>query len=313
MSTPRRAAPHPDGPPPEVYDELAYLYDGTLEGLFSAIFASYERHEDPTDVLAARDLQVRLGQHAVFIDTDLGHAERVRAGFRHACGPRALSYAKRAALSDEPGAATAVYRYVRHGMTLNARRNCASCARRGRCDGARNPAGRPGAAPCPKVRGSLMSDLSHPVVGPVFGLARSVSTEQEHLLQFIRFEHLEGGLWYARCNPKANVVPLVMDHFASRFNTQPFIIYDEVHHMAGVYEGRGWTLARTDADSPELSLPDRAADEATMQRAWRRFYHAVSVESRYNPELRRHLMPKRFWRNLTEMQEEPPGLARTGS
>ena len=61
---------------------------------------------------------------------------------------------------------------------------------------------------------------------------------------------------------------------------------------------------------PEPMLPDRAADEATMQHAWRRFYRAVSVESRYNPELRQRLMPKRFWRNLTEMQEELPALAR---
>ncbi len=26
---------------PEIYDEVAYCYDGTLEGLLSAIFASY--------------------------------------------------------------------------------------------------------------------------------------------------------------------------------------------------------------------------------------------------------------------------------
>lgn len=155
----------------------------------------------------------------------------------------------------------------------------------------------------------MTSDLSHPAVQPVFKLARTVFVEQEHLLQFTRFEHLEGGLWFARCNPKANALPLVMDHFAGRFNTQPFLIYDEAHHLAGVYEGRGWSLVRTEG-LPEPTLPDRAADEATMQHAWRRFYHAVSVESRYNPELRQRLMPKRFWRNLTEMQEELPALAR---
>ena len=44
-----------------------------------------------------------------------------------------------------------------------------------------------------------------------------------------------------------------------------------------------------------------------MQRAWKRFYRAVAVESRYNPELRRQFMPKRLWKNITEMQEDAPG------
>ncbi len=310
----RRATPSAKGPIPgtgavELYDELAYKFDGSLEGLFSAVFASYARHEDPSDILSGEAAQVRLGQHVVEIDTHPGHAERVRTGFRQACGPKALAYATRAALSDEAGAATAVYRYIRHGMDLNVQRSCTRCRRRSRCAGAANPTGRVGGAHCPRVRGAMTSDLSHPAVQPVFKLARTVFVEQEHLLQFTRFEHLEGGLWFARCNPKANALPLVMDHFAGRFNTQPFLIYDEAHHLAGVYEGRGWSLVRTEG-LPEPMLPDRAADEATMQHAWRRFYRAVSVESRYNPELRQRLMPKRFWRNLTEMQEELPALAR---
>lgn len=131
--------------------------------------------------------------------------------------------------------------------------------------------------------------------------------------QFIRFEHLrdeDSDFWFARCNPKSSVVPLVMDHFVERFNVQPFIIYDENHGMAGVYEGQRWYLVRTGED-PTLHLPDKAADEVPMQQAWKRFYRAVAVESRYNPELRRHFMPKRLWKNLTEMQEDLPGLCRT--
>ena len=44
-----------------------------------------------------------------------------------------------------------------------------------------------------------------------------------------------------------------------------------------------------------------------MQQAWKRFYDTGAVEARYNPELRRQFMPKRFWKNITEMQEDLPG------
>ena len=79
-----------------------------------------------------------------------------------------------------------------------------------------------------------------------------------------------------------------MDWFSGRFNTQPFIIFDENHGMAGVYEGRDWYLVRTD----EVNLPDKASDEKLMQAAWKRFYDTVAIEARYNPELRRQFMPQ---------------------
>ena len=43
-------APATPSPPPDIYDEVAYAYDGSLEGLLSAVFAAYERHEHPTDI-----------------------------------------------------------------------------------------------------------------------------------------------------------------------------------------------------------------------------------------------------------------------
>ena len=151
----------------------------------------------------------------------------------------------------------------------------------------------------------MKSDITNPSIEPVYKLARYTSNERHRMLQFIRFESLEGGLWFARCNPKASVVPLVMDHFAARLNIQPFIIYDEMHHMAGVYDGNDWQLVKTDKEG-HLQLPDRSPDEATFRHAWKTFYDTVAVESRYNPELRRSFMPKRLWKNLTEMQDELP-------
>lgn len=43
-----------------------------------------------------------------------------------------------------------------------------------------------------------------------------------------------------------------------------------------------------------------------MADAWKRFYDAVSIKDRYNPELQRSFMPKRLWGNITEMQERIP-------
>ncbi|WP_172135455.1 TIGR03915 family putative DNA repair protein [Adlercreutzia sp. ZJ473] len=292
---------------PEVYDEVAYVYDGTLEGLLSAIFAAYANHEDPSDVVREGVMQPRLAQRLARIETDVSHADRVRRGLCRACGHQAFGAVKKAALSAREDAGTAAYRFVRYAMDSQKKRDCARCRKRATCSGAQ------GRGPCPRQRGRALSDVTHPAVEPLFRIARAVDQECEHMRQFIRFEHLrsdEADVWFARCNPRDSVVPLVMGHFVERFSIQPFIIYDENHHLAGVFDGSTWYLVRTDDPATSLlELPGHAADEAAMQQAWKRFYRTVAVESRYNPELRRHFMPKRFWRNLTEMQEDPQALA----
>lgn len=293
---------------PEVFDEVAYVHDGTLEGLLSAIFAAYANHEDPTDVVCADVLQPRLSQRLFSVETNVAHAERVRRGLCKACGYQAFNAVRKASLSARADAGTAAYRFVRYAMDSQKTRDCARCRKRSSCAGAT------GSGNCPKQRGRALSDITHPAVRPIFEIARSVDQECEHMRQFIRFEHLQDegtSVWFARCNPRDSVIPLIMGHFIERFNVQPFIIYDENHHLAGVYEGHTWYLVRTEGE--KLNLPDASIEEAAMQQAWQRFYQVVAVESRYNPELRQHFMPKRFWRNLTEMQPEAPALTRCKS
>lgn len=251
-------------------ENVVYVFDGTVEGLLTAVFQTYALHEKPQDISREGLLQPRLDQSVRFVETDAALAERVRAGVCKRAGRRAWEAMFYASLADDPQAPMTVYRFVRYVMTRPAHANRA-----------------------------VMDDLSNPIVGPVAKLSRYVLNERHHMQQFLRFEHFENDIWFAKCNPKANVVPLLMDWFSGRFNTQRFIIYDEVHHVAGIYDGADWILAEAD----EMHLPEHAAEEKLMQQAWKGFYSAVSISARYHPELRRHFMPKRFWRNIIEVRD----------
>ena len=236
--------------PEEPLAEVAYCHDGSLEGLLSAVFEAYARREDPQDIARADVLQPRLGQTVRVIETNEEHAVRVRRGIRRACGDAAYDAVKHASLSDHPDAGTIVYRFIRYAMAQNRPHDCSGCKRRGSCGGACGKFACTG-----KARRSVLGDLAHPAVEPLHRLARSVMNERHRMLQFLRFEHLENGVWFARCNPAASVIPLLMDWFSGRFNTQPFIIFDEAHNIAGVYEGRDWYLVQTEnVDLPDLSL-----------------------------------------------------------
>jgi len=116
-------------------------------------------------------------------------------------------------------------------------------------------------------------------------------------MQFARFARMDNGVYYAKVNPKHNVLPLIMDHFAKRFNVQPFVIYDEVAEVVGLYDMKQWRLQYVEDFQP----PDCADDDRRYQKLWKAFYDSVAIEERVNHKQRRNFMPMRFWSNLTEM------------
>lgn len=254
---------------PEPDDGYAFIYDGTLEGLLCAVFETYQRKVVPSDIATENELQLRLAQKPLVIPTSPAIASRVRRGIMRTCGGSTYDAVRIASLSDEPNKGAIICTFVRYAMA---------------------------------ERGNVLGQLAHPCVEPLVRLHRFVMNERHYLMQFLRFREMQGGVWFATCNPKANVVPILMDWFAARFNTQPFIIFDETHNLAGVSKQGAWTLVESDT----LTLPKETADETLMADAWKRFYDAVAIHDRYNPELRRSFMPKRFWKNITEMQENIP-------
>jgi len=252
-------------------ENVAYLYDGTLEGLLSAVFLAYERHEQPEDIVTEHSYEPRLGQSAIWCETDYERAKRVRLGVVREAGEHVFNAIMRASVTDNPRKGVAVYRLIRYIMDAHSGRN---------------------------KHLNVLADLANPVVADVMAFNRHVLNEAENMRQFIRFSHLENGVWFARCNPNASVVPLVMGYFAERFNIQPFIIYDENHHIAGIYDGSDWSLVADDV----VDIPSRTAQDAYMEQLWKTFYDAMAIDARYNPELRCHFMPVRLWKNLPEMK-----------
>ena len=267
----------------DIIDEVAYVYDGTLEGLLNAVFEAYALREHPSDVAPEGILQPRLAQRIHSVVADAGRAERVRRGVVERCGERTFFRIVRAAASSDADAGSAVYRFIRYAMDVH------------------------------RGKGRAISNIAHPAVSRLFELDRSVCNECEKMRQFARFEHLAGDgvqVWFAKVNPRDAVVPLVLGHFVERFSIQPFIIFDEVHDMAGVWDGERRYLVRTGGADLLGSLPQRSAAEVAMQDAWRTFYRAVAIDARYNPELRRQFMPMRFWKNITELRDGEPALRR---
>lgn len=249
--------------------QIIYLYDGTLEGMLTSIFEAFSRKELPVDIVQDTNLQQSMLCSYIPIATDLVLAQRVQQGIVGKLGESQYENVKRVFLSDAPTKGGVLLRYLIYTMRQG----------RGGC-----------------------AHLAHPAVNDFEELLDQVDKEAHYMLQFVRFAQLDNGVFFSRIEPKASVVPLIMGHFAARFNIQPFIIYDARHDLSGVFDTKKWWLV--DARSIQVPANSRAEDE--FQSLWQTFFDTIAIEERRNPTCQRSFMPKRFWGNMCE--QIPPQL-----
>lgn len=240
-----------------------FVYDDSFEGLLTAVFESYAYRPPPVGIVGQQHQQ-ELGVRYVSIDTDQAKADRVIAGIRRTIGGDAYERVWTGYLSAKPDKGTIICRYIRLGMQVGAK---------------------------------LRLHLTDPRVAAMNELAQRVGRESSQLIEFVRFSRMEGGVYYAEITPEHDVLPLMMPFFIDRFNAQPFLIHDTGRHVAAVYDTQSWYLTSTEG----MTVPDYAEDERRYRQLWKRFYDTIAIKERLNPSLPRQHMPKKFWRNITEL------------
>ena len=246
---------------------MIYLYDGTYDGFLSAIFEAFRRHEDPENIVSQLPDQLGFFQSFFQVETDSAHARRVEKGILRAMNADILSYVFAAMHSAQPYAGRDLLVFLRRGFEEGA---------------------------------AILERLTDDTVVRVMRMSRHVWSESGRWREFLRFHELENGVFIAQYEPENDVTELLMPHFAERFCTYPFLIHDKIRKRAGIYQRGQWMIA----SSENMALPPESRQEAYYQKLWLLFYDTVAIHSRENPKLRRQLMPKKFWKDMLEMNRK---------
>ena len=250
--------------------DMILLYDGSFEGLLTAVFDSYSFSPPPTALETAAVYQPKLGCRYREVETEPKLAARVIAGVRREMGELGYRKIYQAFLHNDGDKGTVICRYIRLGMKRGMR---------------------------------IHQMLTDPTVLALDKLCSLVGREANFLTEFTRFSEVEGHLYYAEISPEHMVLPLIMPHFTARMGPHPFLIHDLTHGVAGVYDRSGWVIVSTEG----MQVPPLSENEQEYRRLWRGFYDAIAIKERINPALRRQLMPKKYWKHLTELQPEGQG------
>lgn len=250
---------------------IVYRCEDTLESVFTAIYQAYEEKRNHDDTLLSLTDDALLFAEDIPVTADEEKTRKVMRTLVRRFGQEDSSRLIKALAAEDEGKAQAVYRTVVQGL-------------RGKC--------RPG---------HLFDNLADDDVHRAFALARGVSTEVGHQVEFLRFQELEGGVLFSRIGPKNDVVAFLMSHFADRLSIENFVIYDEKRNLFGIHPARRpWYLLRgEEADRPEIRYSDR---EEEYQVLFRQFCHTITVEGRENRKLQRGMLPLRFREYMVEFQ-----------
>jgi probable DNA metabolism protein len=138
-------------------------------------------------------------------------------------------------------------------------------------------------------------------------IAMKVGKEGEYVRQFIRFQKLADGSYFAPVAPKYNALPLAIDYLQDRFAGQLWLVYDTKRRY-GYYHDLKKTIEVLLEDDEHLiggKLDEHLMDsnEKLFQELWKNYFKSLAIKERINPKLQRRNMPARFWKYLTEKSE----------
>lgn len=250
------------------WTQVSYLYDGTFAGFLSCVFASYQHREEPADFTLFQEAAASFYPQRP-VETNFQQAQRVYRSFQQ-FGPQGQRWAVRGFLTCLPERELWLWRFYQLGF---------------------------------QKKRAISQDLTHPVVDTVRRAVHHLEEETHLLTGFIRFSQFEGTL-VGEISPKNWVLPLLRPHFCGRYPQESFLLYDKTHRQALIHVPGKWTILPVES----FQMGAAGAEERQYRQLWRTFYDTIAIEGRSNPKCRMTHMPKRYWENMTEFQEDPNAL-----
>ena len=242
---------------------LIYTFDGSFGGLLCCVFKSFIDKEYPDDVRLSDNLQLSLTDKEVKVLTDDEQIKRITLACEKYLGNGGLHDLKYAFRSGKKDKYKTIFDYVKKAF---------------------------------EKRRDISGNFSDETVMKFYDLIKSVSDETHLLKGFIRFSQTQEGIYYAHVRPDADVVALLLPHFAERFKNMRFAIHDEARNVIALYNGFERKVVKLNGPI----TVNIGKNEEELQSLWREYYNSVNIKERENIRLMQHYMPKKYQTNLFE-------------
>ena len=246
------------------------IYDGSFEGMLTAIYEIYERKLTLVNFQKEGDHNGALFEDVLQIYTDNNRAARVLKGLKQKLSAQAIQRLYIAHMAEIEGDDNTIAGFIRYAF-----------------DSDRN----------------IEDDYGNRNILRVSEIVTMMRREKHRMEAFIRFKKLKDDTFYATIEPDFNVLPLLIKHFKSRYADQKWMIYD-IRRNYGLYydlhDAEFITMEFGEGGGSENLSKTFSEDEGIYQHLWKNYFTSVNIPSRKNTKLHIRHIPKRYWKHLTE-------------
>lgn len=181
------------------------LYDGSFDGLFTAIFEVFEYRYKDVEIFSKENFQ----QENMFAEiheviTQQEKSERVLNKLEQSIEKSGINQLLKVFLSEdqemEKLILSAVQQSIKH----------------------------PGE--------NILQNFADEDILKISKICKSVSRERHRMTAFVRFEKMQDDIYFAKIDPDFNVLPLIRKHFKDRYADQKWMIYDLRRHYGLLYD-----------------------------------------------------------------------------
>lgn len=246
------------------------IYDGTFEGLLTAIFEIYDRKLQQVKFYSGEWRNTALFEDVIQVVTDNNKYERVLNGLMKKISSHSIQQLYVTYLSETKTCDDHIAGYIRYAF-----------------DSLHN----------------IEEDYGNRYVLRISEIAHMVRRERHRMEAFVRFQKLKDDIFYAAVEPDFNVLPLLIKHFKNRYADQKWIIYDLKRKYGIYYDLQDVEYVEVDFSAANHKGKQASVyfeDENLYQHLWKNYFNSANISSRKNTRLHLRHIPKRYWKNLTE-------------
>ncbi len=247
------------------------VYDGSYEGMLTCIFTVFEQKLKVSGIYVEESVQQQMFSLPLEIITDPGRAQRVKKGLMDILGAREYRQLYIAFLSEIPGVELKILEFAQLAFTQ---------------------------------KNFSPTNYGEPVVLWIAQTAKKVSREKHRMEAFVRFKLTKDKIYFAQIEPDFNVLPLILNHFETRYADQKWLIFDKRRKYGLFYDLEKASFITFENyqfdnnNSPKDSIYDK--NELEFEDLWKNYFKSTNIESRKNLKLHNRHMPKRYWKYLSE-------------
>lgn len=249
---------------------MIYIFDGSLEGLLTAVFEWFERKPGAVNLLTIQKYQPDAFTPSFEILTDRAKADRVWKGLTKKLDRAWMRSFYSAYLSELDEVYQDIFLFAIYIFS--------------------HPAG-------------AEKNYGNAQVLSIAQTSRKVEREKHRMEAFIRFQKTADDIFYCGIDPDFNVIPLLVNHFKNRYADQKWMIYDIKRRYGIFYNLESVEEVKMDIDLKLLKKENQHLfDEKEILYAdlWRDYFKSTNIVARKNTKLHTQHVPKRYWKYLTE-------------